>query len=150
MCRTHPHRIRDANVYNAIESSLALGVSFLINMFVVAVFAKIAFGESSVVQHLDDAADLLYKNFGEFARIVWAIGLLAAGQTSTMTGTYAGQIVMQGFLQLKVKPWQRVLLTRSLAILPAVLVAWLATDDLGCQFWSTFFFSLSPTSLFYR
>uniref|UniRef100_A0A0B7A893 Uncharacterized protein n=1 Tax=Arion vulgaris TaxID=1028688 RepID=A0A0B7A893_9EUPU len=54
---------------------------------------------------------------------VWAIGILAAGQSSTMTGTYTGQFVMEGFLNLKWKRWQRVLLTRTIAIMPTVMIA---------------------------
>ena len=54
---------------------------------------------------------------------IWAVGILAAGQSSTMTGTYAGQFVMEGFLKLKILPWKRVLLTRSIAMVPTVAVA---------------------------
>lgn len=54
---------------------------------------------------------------------MWAIGLLAAGQSSTMTGTYAGQFVMEGFLRLEISPWKRVALTRSTALIPALTVA---------------------------
>ena len=58
-----------------------------------------------------------------YIKYVWAVGLLAAGQSSTMSGTYAGQFVMQGFLDLHVTPWQRVVLTRAAALGPALLVA---------------------------
>lgn len=61
--------------------------------------------------------------FGPAALYIWAVGLLAAGQSSTMTGTYAGQFVMEGFLRLRWSRFARVLLTRSCAILPTVLVA---------------------------
>ena len=54
---------------------------------------------------------------------IWALGLLAAGQTSTMTGTYSGQFVMGGFLNLKVSKWKRIAITRSAAIAPTLLVA---------------------------
>ena len=54
---------------------------------------------------------------------IWALGLLAAGQTSTMTGTYSGQFVMGGFLNLNVVKWQRIAITRSAAIAPTLLVA---------------------------
>jgi len=70
-------------------------------------------------------------------RALWAIGLLAAGQSSTMTGTYAGQFVMEGFLQLKLAAWKRVALTRGIALVPAVLVSFAsdtnpaAGDQLG-------------------
>lgn len=60
--------------------------------------------------------------FGLVALYIWAVGLLAAGQSSTMTGTYAGQYAMEGFLNIHWKQWQRQLVTRSLAILPTLLV----------------------------
>ena len=61
--------------------------------------------------------------FGPAAMYIWAIGVLAAGQASTMTGTYAGQFAMEGFLNLQWKKWQRVLVTRTIAILPTFLIA---------------------------
>ncbi|GFU00297.1 natural resistance-associated macrophage protein 2, partial [Nephila pilipes] len=61
--------------------------------------------------------------FGELYLYIWAVGLLAAGQSSTMTGTYTGQFVMEGFLHMKWKRWKRVLLTRTIAICPTILVA---------------------------
>jgi natural resistance-associated macrophage protein len=63
---------------------------------------------------LHNAGEYLQKQYGDFALYIWAIGLLAAGQSSTMTGTYAGQFVMQGFLDLKIARWKRVLLTRTI------------------------------------
>jgi natural resistance-associated macrophage protein len=71
---------------------------------------------------LADAGDALMQLLGGSARTVWAVGLLAAGQSSTMTGTYAGQFVMQGFLELELMPWVRVALTRAAALGPAVAV----------------------------
>lgn len=67
--------------------------------------------------------------FGIAALVIWAIGLLAAGQSSTMTGTYAGQFAMEGFLNLQWPRWKRVLLTRSIAIVPTFLVAFFTTVD---------------------
>jgi len=61
--------------------------------------------------------------FGYAALVIWAVGILAAGQSSTMTGTYAGQFVMEGFLNLTWARWQRVLVTRCLAILPTILIS---------------------------
>ncbi len=61
--------------------------------------------------------------FGPAAAYVWAVGLLAAGQSSTMTGTYSGQFAMEGFLDLRWKRWQRVLLTRTVAVVPTFLVS---------------------------
>ena len=69
----------------------------------------------------------LEGTLGSAAKYVWAAGLLAAGQASTMTGVFAGQCVMEGFLQLQIPAWQRLALTRSIALVPALLVA-LATQ----------------------
>lgn len=79
---------------------------------------------------LRNAGAALYKTLGESAKYVWAIGLLAAGQSSTMTGTFAGQYVMEGFLDLKIAIWKRVAITRAIALVPAVLVAVLASNEL--------------------
>jgi len=83
---------------------------------------------------LENAGYYLKDHYGQAALYIWAVGLLAAGQSSTMTGTYAGQFVMEGFLRLRISPWKRVLLTRSVAIVPAIIVAvvshnWLDTLD---------------------
>lgn len=78
---------------------------------------------------LSTAGLALDQALGGSARYVWAVGLLAAGQASTMTGTYAGQCVMEGFLQLKISPWLRMLLTRSVALVPAIMVAVLTEQD---------------------
>eukprot|EP00808_Paulinella_micropora_P012775 g80865.t1 len=67
------------------------------------------------------AGQALTGALGKSAKYIWAIGLLAAGQASTMTGTYAGQYVMEGFLLLKIDAWKRVLITRTIALVPAVL-----------------------------
>jgi len=65
-------------------------------------------------------------SFGAAAMYIWAVGILAAGQSSTMTGTYAGQFAMEGFLNLQWARWKRVLFTRTIAIVPTFLVAFLA------------------------
>uniref|UniRef100_A0A7S1VBS6 Natural resistance-associated macrophage protein n=1 Tax=Sexangularia sp. CB-2014 TaxID=1486929 RepID=A0A7S1VBS6_9EUKA len=130
--RKSASKVRDANVYFAIESAIALLVSFIINLFVVSVFAEAFHNERD--EHLDiglsQAGHKLGARYGPVALYVWAIGLLAAGQSSTMTGTYAGQFVMEGFLRLKMPMWRRVLITRSVAIIPSVLVAALVHNKL--------------------
>ena len=123
--------VSEANLYNAIESSGSLAVSFIINLFVVCVFAAGFFNKDGAGDiGLGNAADNLAVQFGDSAKYIFGIGLLAAGQTSTMTGTLAGQYVMEGFLELKVSPWFRLLITRSLAIVPAVIVALIANGQL--------------------
>lgn len=72
---------------------------------------------------LSEAGEAVREALGGYAKVVWAIGLLASGQASTMTGTYAGQFVMEGFLDIRIPAWKRVALTRSVALVPAVIVA---------------------------
>ncbi|XP_068931253.1 natural resistance-associated macrophage protein 1 [Petaurus breviceps papuanus] len=139
--------IREANMYFLIEASIALFVSFLINLFVMAVFGQAFYQHTNQTVHdvcvngslsfytsflKDDqpvTADIYQGGvilgcfFGPAVLYIWAVGILAAGQSSTMTGTYAGQFVMEGFLKLRWSRFARVLFTRSCAILPTILVA---------------------------
>lgn len=148
--RDQPEKVREANLYFFIESGVALMVSFVINMFVVCVFAAAFFGTiaSDILYNctalnetdyenvkagnsLNESLDVdIYKGglflgcaFGEYAKYIWALGILAAGQSSTMTGTYAGQFAMEGFLNIHWSRWKRVLLTRSIAIMPTLILA---------------------------
>lgn len=119
-----PGKQREAVFFFTIESTAAIIMSLLINASVVAVFAKGFFGTADAPAiGLRNAGGYLGKAYGEPMKIIWALGLVAAGQSSTMTGAYSGQWVMQGFLQLKVQPWKRALITRSLALVPCLLVA---------------------------
>ncbi|XP_041834674.1 natural resistance-associated macrophage protein 2-like isoform X1 [Melanotaenia boesemani] len=145
--RKNKKQVKEANKYYFIESSIALFVSFLINVFVVAVFAQAFYNKTNMEVNAECNAtgsphtDLfplnngtlevdIYKGgvvlgcfFGPAALYIWAVGILAAGQSSTMTGTYSGQFVMEGFLNLRWSRFARVLLTRSIAITPTLLVA---------------------------
>jgi len=115
---------RDAIRMFTIESTAAILTSVLINTCVVAIFAKGFYGASSADQiGLKNAGDFLGNQYGDAFKIIWGVGLVAAGQSSTMTGAYAGQWVMQGYLQLKVKPWLRAIITRSMALVPCLSVA---------------------------
>nr|BAJ61821.1 natural resistance-associated macrophage protein [Ascidia sydneiensis samea] len=148
--RSKPRQVSEANFYFLVEATIALFVSFIINLFVVSVFAE-AFYDTNYAQlhskcsnatHIPGASNLfpvsnqtdydvdIYRGgillgcfFGPVAYYIWAIGILAAGQSSTMTGTYSGQFVMEGFLDLRWSRFQRVLLTRSIAIGPTFLLA---------------------------
>uniref|UniRef100_A0A5F9CG23 Solute carrier family 11 member 2 n=1 Tax=Oryctolagus cuniculus TaxID=9986 RepID=A0A5F9CG23_RABIT len=145
--RANKQEVREANKYFFVESCIALFVSFIINVFVVSVFAE-AFFEKTNQQVVDvcrnssspytglfpeDNSTLavdIYKGgvvlgcyFGPATLYIWAVGILAAGQSSTMTGTYSGQFVMEGFLNLKWSRFARVILTRSIAIIPTLLVS---------------------------
>ena len=117
------HR-REAIRYAVLDSTLALGFALFINAAILvlgaAAFHVRGFTE---VAEIADAYELLSPVLGVgFASTLFALALLASGQNSTLTGTLAGQIVMEGFLEFRMKPWLRRLVTRSLAILPAVLV----------------------------
>jgi len=123
--------VAEANKYFAIESAIALFLSFIINLFVVSVFAKGFYNVPGAADiGLATAGTYLLEKYGKISQYIWAVGLLAAGQSSTMTGTYAGQFVMEGFLQLKIARWKRLLITRSVAIVPAVVVAIIAHNNL--------------------
>ncbi|KAI7736030.1 hypothetical protein M8C21_033551 [Ambrosia artemisiifolia] len=120
-------RVREALRYYSIESTIALAVSFVINLFVTTVFAKAFFGTAIADSiGLGNAGQFLEERFGGGLvpiLYIWAVGLLAAGQSSTITGTYAGQFIMGGFLDLRLKKWARALITRSCAIVPTLIVA---------------------------
>ncbi|DBA00250.1 TPA: hypothetical protein N0F65_007894 [Lagenidium giganteum] len=75
------------------------------------------------------AGDAVKEALGNYAKVMWALGLLASGQASTMTGTYAGQFVMEGFLDIRIDAWKRVALTRGVALVPAVIVAVISQND---------------------
>ena len=122
-------QVQEANKYFTIEAAISLFVSFLINIAVVSTFAYYHLKDGSKDIHLENAHESLRESFGNAAKIIWAIGLMAAGQSSTMTGTYAGQFVMQGFINLKVPTYIRVFVTRSIAIIPAITVAFVADLD---------------------
>ncbi|XP_070535761.1 natural resistance-associated macrophage protein 2-like [Ptychodera flava] len=126
--RGQKSKVKEANMYYAIESAIALFVSFIINLFVVAVFAEAFYNRED--PSLRAAGIWINDKYGEAMKIIWGIGILAAGQSSTMTGTYAGQFVMEGFIQIRWAKWKRVLLTRSIAMVPTVLIAALATRQL--------------------
>ncbi|GAM26349.1 hypothetical protein SAMD00019534_095240 [Acytostelium subglobosum LB1] len=126
--RKDSRQVKIANKYFAIESGIALFISFIINLLVVSVFAVGFQGVTDI--GLATAATYLAEKYGQAAKYIWAVGLLAAGQCSTMTGTYAGQFVMEGFLNLRIKPWKRLMITRCTAIVPAIAVAILSQSHL--------------------
>ena len=115
---------REAVRYAFIDSTIALSFALFINAAILIVAA--ATFHTSGNQHvaeIQDAHLLLTPLLGAGASTVFALALLASGQNSTLTGTLAGQIVMEGFLNLRMRPWLRRLITRAIAIVPAVIVA---------------------------
>lgn len=115
--------VRRAIKFSFFDSAIALNLAFFVNAAILivsaAVFYKNGFTE---VASIENAHALLEPLMGErLAPILFAIALIAAGQSSTITGTLAGQIVMEGYLNFRIAPWLRRLITRALAIIPAVI-----------------------------
>src|SRR6195952_1407711 len=116
--------IRHALKMNFLDSTIALNLAFFVNAAILILAATVFFksGRTEVAE-IKDEHRLLAPLLGtSVAPVLFAIALIAAGQSSTITGTLAGQIVMEGYLRLRINPWLRRLLTRLLAIIPAVLV----------------------------
>jgi manganese transport protein len=107
--------------YNFFDSAVALNGAFFINAAILVLAAATFFPLE--VRSLTEAPALLRQALGTWlAGVLFAVALLASGQSSTLTGTLAGQVVMEGFIRLRIRPWARRLLTRMVAILPAVVV----------------------------
>lgn len=119
-----PSGIKQALKYNLIDSTVALNIAFFVNAAILVLAATAFFktGNSHVAE-IKEAHQLLAPLLGsKWAPTLFAIALIAAGQSSTITGTLAGQIIMEGYLNLRINPWVRRLITRLLAIIPALIV----------------------------
>lgn len=114
--------IKEAIKYNVIDTVLSLNASLFINASILIVAATVFYKQNIVVDELTQAHIMLNRTLGGAAAVVFALALFLSGQSSTYTGTLAGQIVMEGFLNLRLKKWQRRLITRSLAIIPAIIM----------------------------
>jgi manganese transport protein len=115
---------RDAIRFAFVDSTIALSFALFINAAILIVAAATFHTSGNAeVAEIQDAYKLLTPLLGAGASTVFALALLASGQNSTLTGTLAGQIVMEGFLNIRLRPWLRRLITRSIAIVPAVIVA---------------------------
>src|SRR5882724_11575154 len=128
---SEPRQRREALRYAVFDSTFALGFALFINAAILVLGAA-AFHSRGLhhVADISEAYKLLSPTLGaSFASTLFACALLASGQNSTLTGTLAGQIVMEGFLQIRLKPWLRRLITRSISILPAILVIGLAGES---------------------
>lgn len=114
---------RTACKFNLIDSVVALNGALLVNGAILVLAATVFFSRGIAVTEIEQAHEMLTPLLGASAAgILFGVALLAAGQSSTITGTLAGQIVMEGFLQLRMRPWLRRLITRFIAIVPAVWV----------------------------
>jgi manganese transport protein len=117
--------VAEACKYNLIDSVIAMNGAFLINAAILIVAAATFWSRGVVVTEIQDAQTMLGHLLGsKVAPIAFALALICSGQSSTITGTLAGQITMEGFLRFRVRPWLRRLVTRLMAIVPAVLVIW--------------------------
>lgn len=122
-------QLQKALKINFLDSSVALNLAFFVNAAILVLAATVFFkAGNTTVASIKDAYQLL-PMLGSFAPKLFAIALIAAGQSSTLTGTLAGQIVMEGYLQLRINPVLRRLLTRLLAIIPAVIVILVAGEQ---------------------
>ncbi|MEO8770011.1 MAG: Nramp family divalent metal transporter [Ferruginibacter sp.] len=122
--------IKQALKWSFIDSAIALNIAFLINAAILILAAKVFFTTGRTdVGEIEQAHQLLSPMLGSsVASTLFAIALIAAGQSSTITGTLAGQIVMEGYLRLRINPIMRRLITRMLAIIPAILVIAIAGE----------------------
>lgn len=123
--------IRKAIRFNILDSTIALNAAFFVNAAIL-ILAASTFYKAGMheVSDIMDAHRLLEPLLGtNWAPTLFAIALLCAGQSSTITGTLAGQIVMEGYLNLRIAPWLRRLITRVIAIIPAVIVIHISGDQ---------------------
>src|SRR5437660_5742531 len=128
--------IRRAIHFNTLDSVVALSIAFCVNAAILVLAATVFFGKASVpvsdgtLVHFAPDSDWIRVAYltlapllgTAFASTLFAVALLAAGQSSTITGTLAGQVVMEGFMHWRIRPWVRRLITRMLAIIPAILI----------------------------
>jgi manganese transport protein len=116
--------IKRAIKLNVLDSTIALNMAFFVNAAILVLAATVFYktGRTDVAE-IKTAHELLDKFLGtKLAPTLFAVALIASGQSSTITGTLAGQIVMEGYLRLRINPWLRRLMTRLIAIIPAVIV----------------------------
>jgi manganese transport protein len=122
--------LRQACRYNFLDSAIALYCAFFVNAAILFVAAATFYRHGIVVGEIGEAHKMLDHLLGtKLAPTAFAIALIAAGQSSTLTGTLAGQITMEGFLHFRMRPWLRRLITRSLAIAPAIVVIMKTGDE---------------------
>jgi manganese transport protein len=135
--------MRKAIQFNTIDSTVALSVAFFVNAAILVLAATVFFGKESVIVagghtvHFSAESDWIRVAYLTLAPLLgtalastlFAVALLASGQSSTITGTLAGQVVMEGFMHWRIRPWVRRLITRTLAILPAVFVIGVRGDS---------------------
>lgn len=117
-----PIEIKKAIRFNVIDSAVALNLALFVNAAILIIAATTFFNTGVEVTEIQDAHKMMAPMLGStLAPLLFAIALIAAGQSSTITGTLAGQVIMEGYLNLRLQPWIRRILTRLIAIVPAFL-----------------------------
>ncbi|HMS56192.1 MAG TPA: Nramp family divalent metal transporter [Fimbriimonadaceae bacterium] len=117
-----PSEIKEAINFNRTDTMFALSLAFFVNAAILILAAAVFYKSGVVVEELQEGHRLLGTMLGGASATLFAVALLASGQSSTITGTLAGQIVMEGFMRWRIKPWLRRIITRCLAIVPAIIV----------------------------
>lgn len=122
---------RTAIRYNFFDSAIALNMAFFVNASILILAATVFYKNGyREIEQIEDAHRMLEPLLGKsLAPILFAVALIAAGQSSTITGTLAGQIIMEGYLDLRIAPWLRRLITRLLAVIPAFLVIYFMGEE---------------------
>ena len=115
--------------FNLLDSAIALNGALFVNAAILVLAATVFFKRGIIVTEIQQAHVLLAPLLGTTAAgVVFGVALLCSGQSSTLTGTMAGQIVMEGFLNFRMRPWLRRLITRTMAVIPAAIVVYVAGD----------------------
>jgi manganese transport protein len=117
-----PGDLKQAIRFNTLDTVLALSIAFFVNAAILVLAAAVFHKGGIIVDELEQGQSLLKGVLGGASATAFAVALLSSGQSSTITGTLAGQIVMEGFLNIKIQPWIRRLITRGLAIIPALII----------------------------
>ena len=130
-----PKGIKEAIKFNLIDTNIALNIALFVNAAILILAAAAFFSSGhNEVSDIQDAHKLLNDILGSrVAPVLFAIALIAAGQSSTLTGTLSGQIVMEGYLNLRIQPWLRRLITRLIAIVPALIVIYVFGEGATTQ-----------------
>jgi manganese transport protein len=115
--------------YYLVDAAIALNLAFFVNAAILVLSAAVFHSRGLDVTSIEEAYKILPSFLGRGAPILFGVALLCAGQSSTLTGTLAGQIVMEGYLHLRMAPWLRRLITRLIALIPAVVVISLAGES---------------------
>ena len=125
-----PKEIKKAIRFNIIDSAVALNLALFVNAAILIIAATTFFNTGIEVTEIQDAHKMMAPMLGStLAPLLFAVALIAAGQSSTITGTLAGQVIMEGYLNLRLQPWIRRLLTRLIAIVPAFLTIYFLGED---------------------